>query len=181
MPAALLDTKLSRAFGHLDIDGNGVIERDDLLALGSRLLAGFGEPPTSTRGQEVTRTLDAFWNTLLGYMDLDGDGMITPDEFHRGMRGAFVEGSEYEAIFDPAAQSFAVLCDTDHDGEIAEQEFLVMQQAFGTGASEARQAFTRLDRDGDGTVTVAEYLEAVRQFYTGSDEDVPGNWLYGPL
>ena len=46
---SLQDRKLDPAFAHLDVDGDGQIEHEDVLALGARLLIGFGEAPTSTR------------------------------------------------------------------------------------------------------------------------------------
>ena len=44
----LLNHKLDRAFDHIDASGRGVVEREDLLGLGARILVGFGESPTSS-------------------------------------------------------------------------------------------------------------------------------------
>jgi len=35
------------------------------------------------------------------------------------------------------------------------------------------------DVDGDGYLSVDELLVAVREYYTGDDEDAPGNLLFG--
>lgn len=51
MSLELLNHKLDRAFGHMDVNGNGSIERGDLLGLGARILVGFGEADLGRRQQ----------------------------------------------------------------------------------------------------------------------------------
>ncbi|MGI8329138.1 EF-hand domain-containing protein [Actinomadura scrupuli] len=179
MAMRVLDRKLERAFAQLDVDGDGRIERDDVLCLGSRLLVGLGEPPTTTKGRRVLDHLDAFWNALV--QETGSGGKISAAEFHAGMTAAFIDGDRFEQVFRPAAQAVAALCDTDGDGSIGPGGFRAMQQAFGTSAEDADAAFERLDRDGSQTLTVDELVEAAREFYTGDDPEAAGNWLFGPL
>ncbi|MFD5884311.1 hypothetical protein NRK68_12255 [Streptomyces yangpuensis] len=55
------------------------------------------------------------------------------------------------------------------------------QEAFDTnlGPAHTEALFRRIDADGDGSPTVDELLGAVREYYTGTDEDAPGNLLFG--
>ncbi|MDX2392977.1 hypothetical protein NJL88_23500 [Streptomyces sp. DK15] len=41
--------------------------------------------------------------------------------------------------------------------------------------------FARIDKNHDGYLSVDELLDAVREYYTGDDEDAPGNLLFGEL
>ncbi|MGW7327957.1 hypothetical protein ACWGIU_04945 [Streptomyces sp. NPDC054840] len=49
------------------------------------------------------------------------------------------------------------------------------------GPADTEALFRRIDADGDGDgcLTVDELLDAVREYYTGTDEDAPGNLLFG--
>ncbi|WP_329092664.1 MULTISPECIES: EF-hand domain-containing protein [unclassified Streptosporangium] len=181
MSTTLLNHKLDRAFGHMDVDGSGSIEREDLLGLGARILVGFGESPTSQAGNRLAQGFEGIWRTLAAEIDADGDGSISSEEFRAGMTSAFIEGDRFDAVFAPAAEAVAGLCDTDGDGAVGPDEFWIMMAAFGTPREDVRATFERLDGDGDGVVSVGELVEATRQFYTSADPEVAGNWLFGPL
>jgi Ca2+-binding EF-hand superfamily protein len=177
----LLNHKLDRAFEHIDARGEGVIEREDLLGLGARLLVGFGESPTSVTGNGIVDGFDGIWSALSAALGRDGDSRISREEFHCAMTGAFISGDQYETVFRPAMAAVAELCDDDADGLIGPREFRTMLSAFGTAYDDVDEAFDRLDRAGRGALTVEELIEAARQFYVGDDPNAAGNWLYGPL
>ncbi|MFD3547635.1 hypothetical protein ACFWUW_18875 [Streptomyces sp. NPDC058655] len=48
-------------------------------------------------------------------------------------------------------------------------------------AEDADAPFARIDKNHDGYLSVDELLDAVRDYYTGTDEDAPGNLLFGEL
>lgn len=179
--SALLVRKIDRAFEFLDTDGDGLIETDDVVALGGRLLTAFGETQTTPKGQAVVGSFGLFWTTLLAEMDADSDGQISPEEYRDGLSAAFVEGPHFERVFRPAAEAVARLCDTDGDGVVGLDEFRKMHEAFGSSPQDTDAAFRKLDRSGDGTLTVQELVEAARQFYLSDDPNAVGNWLFGDL
>lgn len=181
MRTELRQRKLDRAFGHVDVNGEGEIGREDLLGLGARILVGFGESPTSVTGRKLVDSFDAIWSAVTAETGGGRDGRLTREQFHAGMTAAFIDGDRFEPVFRPAAQAVAELCDGDRDGRIGPAEFRTMLSAFGTSYDDIDAAFDRLDLDGEGTLAVGDLVAASRQFYADDDPNAPGNWLYGPL
>lgn len=179
---AVLDRKIDVCFGHIDADGNGSLDREDLFTLGARLLAGFGEAPTSPKGTRLMNGMVTFWDAVVAASDADGDGRLTPEEYRTGMKGAFITSEEgFSRAFRPMLEAVCGLLDTDGDGEVDEEEFQVWQEVFRTAPQDRAAAFRTLDTDGSGKLSVDELLAAMHEFYTSPDPGAPGNVLYGPL
>ncbi|MFG2072531.1 Ca2+-binding protein, EF-hand superfamily [Nonomuraea maritima] len=181
MAIDLLDHKLDRAFAHIDVGGVGVVEREDLLGLGARILIGFGESPTSVTGASLVDSFDAIWSTLAEALGRDGDSGITCSDFRTAMTAAFVTGDRYEPVFRPATVAVAELCDDDRDGEIGPKEFRTLLSAFGVAYDDVDEAFDRLDQAGRGVLTPDDLVAAAHDYYRSDDPHAPGNWLFGPL
>jgi Ca2+-binding EF-hand superfamily protein len=180
MTNSLQDRKLARAFEFLDTDEDGLVTRDDLLALGTRLLGRFGEPPTSPKARHLAEAFERFWQTLVSHLDADHDGRITPEEYRAGIDAAYIDGPHFEQMFRPGIEAVAHLCDTDGDGRIGPAEFRLVHEAFGVEAPETEAAFRQLDTDGDGSLTVTEFVHAASDFYVGNNPAAPGNSFFGP-
>ena len=177
----LLDLKLLRAFQHLDMNGNGYLDHDDIVALVARFIAGFRVSPHSDEGHAVAAGFEDFWQSLISLVDTDGDGRISPDEWNDGMVDAFVEAADgFDRHLRPAVSAVMHLADTDGDGRIRFAEFTMLQKAFGSRADGVQAAFRHLDADGDGSISVPELIEAAREYYTGRG-GTAGDWLFGPL
>ncbi|MET9319060.1 EF-hand domain-containing protein [Streptomyces sp. NPDC003038] len=180
----LLDRKLERAFTHLDADGSGVIDADDIISLGSRLLSALAEPATSPKADVVMAGVADFWQDLFTELDIDRDGKVTPEEYKLGMTRLYAHGGPaYDRSFRPMVKAILTVVDTDGDGRISPEEFHRFQEVFNPelNRSDAEALFTRIDKNTDGTLSVDELLVAVREYYTGTDEDAPGNLLFGEL
>jgi Ca2+-binding EF-hand superfamily protein len=181
MTTELQILKLDRAFDQLDVSNNGQLDRDDLVGLGSRMLLGFGQSPTSVKGKEVLEGFDTFWDRLAADASVERDGALSPAEFREAMIAAYIEGDNFDASFRPVAQAVARLTDTDNDGRLGPVEFRTMQVAFGTPGPDIDAAFAVLDRARRGHLSVDELVEAAREYYTSPDPDARGNHLFGPL
>ncbi|WP_411105595.1 EF-hand domain-containing protein [Streptomyces sp. cmx-4-9] len=180
----LLDRKLERSFRRFDADGSGVIDADDIFALGSRLLTALAEPADSPRADAVMSGIANYWQDLFTELDIDRDGKVTPEEYKLGMTRLYAQGGPaYDRSFRPMMKALLTVVDTDGDGVVSPEEFHKAQEAFDTSLSpaDAEALFRRIDADGDGTLTLDELLVAVREYYTGTDEDAPGNLLFGEL
>ncbi|TMR08621.1 hypothetical protein ETD86_46970 [Nonomuraea turkmeniaca] len=181
MAIDLLNHKLDRAFDHIDASGNGVVEREDLLGLGARILVGFGESPTSVTGASLVDSFDGIWSVLSQALERDVDSGIARPDFRTAMTEAFVFGDRYDTVFRPATVAVAELCDGDRDGEIGLAEFRTMLCAFGVAYDDVDEAFDRLDRAGKGTLSVDGLVAAASEYYRSDDPNATGNWLFGPL
>ncbi|MEU3062025.1 EF-hand domain-containing protein [Streptomyces subrutilus] len=184
MPNDLLDRKLERAFAHLDVNGDRVIDEHDIIGLGSRLLSALDEPAASPRATLVMGGLVDFWQELFTELDLDRDGKVTPEEYKQGMTRLYRGGgAAYDRSFRPMVKAILTVVDTNGDGRISPEEFHRAQLAFDTelGPADADALFARIDRNHDGYLSVDELLDAVRAYYTGDEEDAPGNLLFGEL
>ncbi|MFF5704173.1 EF-hand domain-containing protein [Streptomyces sp. NPDC012794] len=180
----LLDRKLERAFTHLDADGSGVIDEHDIIALGSRLLSALDEPANSPKATAVMGGLVDFWQELFTELDMDRDGKVTPEEYSRGMTRLYKDGGEaYDRSFRPMVKAILTVVDTNGDGRISPEEFHKAQLAFDTRLepADAEALFAKIDKNHDGYLSVDELLDSVREYYTGDDEDAPGNLLFGEL
>lgn len=180
MTTPALDRKLDKAFQQLDIDRDGIVEFDDLIALASRLFDGFGVSPMTPRGQEMLDSFEQLWQCLLTALDAHTDRRITAEEWRTGMTGAFVHPADgFEAGLRPAVRAVMRLADTDDDGRLTLDDFRVLQRAYGTAEPDIELAFLALDTHCRGSLTVDQLVEAARQYYTGAFRPGVGDWLYG--
>jgi Ca2+-binding EF-hand superfamily protein len=178
----LLAQKYALAFNQLDQDQDGLIASDDLVSLGVNLLSGFGDNPASPTGKALVGSLQDLWTALVAHCTPDSLGRLTQAEHYQGMVGAFIntEGG-YDSAFAPAANAVVALADPKGTGVLTLAQFTTLQTAFGTAVGQIGPAFQALDPGGTGSVTVANMASAIEQFYTGQEDGLPGNSLFGPL
>jgi Ca2+-binding EF-hand superfamily protein len=181
MTTELQIVKLDKAFDQLDINSNGQIERGDVLALGSRLVLGFGQRPGSGIGKDLLSYCDGLWAELAAFADVDHDDSISPAEFRDAMIRGYIEGDQFDRTFKPTTQTIAALCDHDGDGLIGPKEFRTMQLAFGTDDGDSQVAYAALSTTPDGLITVPDFVDAAREYYTSADPQARGNLFFGNL
>ncbi|MER6386969.1 EF-hand domain-containing protein [Streptomyces sp. NPDC001523] len=175
----LLDRKFDMCFGHADQNQDGVVDAADILTFAARVIAAVGEPFDSPKATEMLRVCQSWWEGMASELDTDKDGKIDPQEYRVGMRRLVGSKSSFDAASRPVATAIWKLCDRDDDGEVTATEFSAVQRAFGTSAENARIGFEKLDLDGDGSLSVDELMIAFHDFYTSTDADTNGNWLFG--
>lgn len=180
MPGDLLERKLAKRFQLLDIDGDGYITRDDYEQLTQRLLDAYPERADGPIADRLRSGYLELWQQLARTADADGDGRVSPAEYRKAVASAG-QGSGFERVTRPVAQSVLELADTDGDGTMSLTECARLLGAFGVAEEEAEQFFRRADTDGDGELTVEELLAAEREFLVTDDPDAPGNLLFGRI
>lgn len=186
MPATamttFLDRKIDVCFGHADQNGDGVLEQADTLATAARIIAYLGESFSSPKALALLVAIETFWGNISEAMDANHDGKVTRLEWREGMRQGFADDStKFDEGLRPLAEAVFAICDRDNDGKVGPAEFAGFQKAFGTSPENSRIAFEKLDRDGNGFLEVEELLKAWREYYTSTDPEALGNWLYGDI
>lgn len=168
---SLIERKYAKRFRMLDVDGSGVIDHGDFAMLARRLIDGLGMPHDSLKAERVTSGYQELWATLQRIVDDDDDGVISKAEFVRGMTRLAGDRPGFKRIIEPLARLSLSLCDADGDGELNEPEFAHMLRLFdATASEEAAMIFRRLDTSGDGFLSIEEILEALCDFYIGSQQ-----------
>ncbi len=140
-------------FRMLDVDGDGVISREEYLARPDRAAVKLGRE-VSDPLVAAARSLHA---RVYSAMDADGDGKVTFDEY-----AAWAGAETFDDVCREALGSLFDLADTDGDGMLTRTEFARLREVLGNKADNAAQAFDALDTDGDGRVSRDEYLSAIR-------------------
>lgn len=179
----ILDRKLERAFELLDSDANGELVEADLLVLADRLAAAFERGDEPVRKGRLRTALHRIWQDHLAYMDDDGNGYVDVAEFTRGFRAAGSENREkFLADISEVVAAWMDLVDINGNGQIDVDEYRLMyDSAFGIPPEDLEYGFRQLDLDGSGELDEQELRQATEEYYTSTDPDAPGNWLFGPL
>jgi Ca2+-binding EF-hand superfamily protein len=174
-------TVLERRFAVLDVDGNGVWQRDDYQQLTRRLCEAFGHAADSAAGQAVATGQRALFDALLPHMDADGDQQITPDEFIAALGRTIDDRPGFGAAVRTAARTLVQVADQDGNGALDPGEYARLAAVYGARGRQATRAFGRLDRDRNGLLDTAELAEAIGQFFTSVDPGTYGSFTFGHL
>jgi Ca2+-binding EF-hand superfamily protein len=173
------ERKINHFFNVLDPDGAGALTLPTIVAIGDRYARIRGYAPTSPEGKRLRAALENWWKVVLSPMDTDGDQRITREELTQRMAAALPNAKGADA-FRVAADAFFKFADANGDGRLVKDEYVDM---FAVGCGLARrdvtQAFQRLDLQGRGYLDPDEWRNLVEEFFTSTDADAPGNWLYG--
>jgi tellurite resistance protein TerC len=174
-------TVLARRFAVIDIDGNGVWQRDDYQLLTRRLCETFGYPVDSAAGQAVATGQRALFDALLSYMDADGDQEITQEEFVATLGRTIKDRPGFDTAVRIAARTLLQMADQDDNGALDAGEYARLAAVYGARPDEAARAFDRLDQDRNGMLDTAELALAISQFFTSRDPGACGNVAFGHL
>eukprot|EP00731_Ephydatia_muelleri_P001082 Em0001g1082a len=79
------------------------------------------------------------------------------------------------------ANEFFDILDTDADGIISYNEWVVYFESIGTDVQHARPCFDALDTNKDGEISRSEFVDATVNFIRSRDESHPSRFLYGPV
>ncbi|MFF8279830.1 EF-hand domain-containing protein [Streptomyces lateritius] len=155
-----MDSRTAKAhiFAMLDVDGDGVVSRQEYLTRPARAAA------VSGRGGDdpLVAAAHAAHERVYASMDADGDGRVTFEEY-----ATWAGAESFEEVCRAALGSLFDLADTDADGALDRDEFTRLREALGNPADNAGAAFDALDTDSDGRVDREAYLASIRAYVTG--------------
>ncbi|MGM1062624.1 EF-hand domain-containing protein [Saccharothrix sp. Mg75] len=176
------DLKYRQWFRGADVDGDGVITREDVRLMGERYIAARGAAPGAATARRLTEGLDAFWAGVIEPMDRDGDGKVDLREMTEGFRLALADRSLYPQQVGPVADCYFDLIDLDGDDRVDQAEFgEIFGLAGNVSPEDCAAVFTALDSDGSGGLDRAEFHRALAEFFYGDDRDAPATHLFGRI
>lgn len=161
------ERRIAARFATFDQDGNGYIDREDFNAAAKALLAEFGVPARSDKGQALYAGAEAFWQGMAGIADRDGDQRITREEFVTGAVKRLRDNpGRFAEIARPFLHAALAVADTDADGRLGTADTARVLRVFRVPEETARQAAAALDTDGDGRIGEAEIVPAFARYFT---------------
>ncbi|MFJ4694086.1 EF-hand domain-containing protein [Streptomyces sp. NPDC088766] len=167
MVSSEYERRIADRFATFDQDGNGYIDREDFASAAKAVLAEFGVPARSDKGQALYAGAEAFWQGMAGMADRDGDQRITRDEFVGGAVKRLRDNPErFAEIARPFLHAALAVADGDGDGRATVDDTVRVLRALGAGEGVARGAAGALDGDADGKVGEAEVVPAFARYFT---------------
>lgn len=159
------ERRIATRFAGFDQDGNGYIDREDFYTAAKGLLAEFGVPARSERGQALFAGAEAFWQGMAGIADVDGDQRVTREEF---VTGAVKRLSDNPSRFAEIARPFlrGAIAVAGGPGDIASGDAERVLKVLGVEAQVASAAVATLDADGDGRISEDEVVGGFARYFT---------------
>lgn len=166
--------KITKLFNVLDADGNGYFEVADLDRLAERL----GEGRSAAQVETLRERYHALFESGKAHSQdgrLDLEGFIAQQDEILNTPGA------YDGTIRSLTDFILELLDTDGDGKVTSAEMERFYRAYEMDQTQAGEVFSRLDTNGDGYISRSEMIDHVGDFFYSSDENAPGNVLFGKL
>jgi Ca2+-binding EF-hand superfamily protein len=180
MPDVIHD-KCDRLFALYDADGNGHLDHEDVKIMVNRILVGSNVPAESPKAASLQADYDAWWQELLAHADINGDGVITLDEFRATMSGLSHDNPALLGTVRQAVDAVFTALDSDDDNEIPAAALVAMFTRGGLDQDDAAEAARVFDLDGDGVITREEYATRWLDFFTTDDPEAPASRILGKL
>ncbi|MFC5291231.1 EF-hand domain-containing protein [Actinokineospora guangxiensis] len=176
------DLKYRQWFNGADVDGDGVISRDDVRLMGERYIAARDAASESETARRLTDGLEAFWANVIAPMDQDGDGKVDLREMTEGFRRALADPALYPQQVGPVADCYFDMIDLDGDDRVDQAEFgEIFGLAGNVSPQDSTEVFEALDLDGSGGLNRAEFHQALTEFFYGDDPNAPAAHLFGRI
>ncbi|WP_079148586.1 EF-hand domain-containing protein [Streptomyces agglomeratus] len=144
-------------FSMLDVDGDGVISRQEYLTRPERAAAVAGRDVDDP----LVSVARATHEEVYASMDANGDGKVSFEEY-----AAWAGAEAFDEVCRHALGSLFDLADIDADGTLSRAEFTRLREALGNPIDSAEAAFDALDADGDGLIDRDAYLASIRAYVT---------------
>lgn len=173
--------KMTRLFEVLDVNHDGFLEEADYTRRAEAFAGIRGWSDDSTQYREHLDFTREDWRSLRRFVDHDGDGWVTLEEFLAFAEMLVSDLQAVEAYAHTDALLLFKAMDADDDGRITAREYGGYLRVYDLDASLADDFFRRVDLDRDGFITGWELEEAMRDFLLSSDPEAAGNYLYGSL
>lgn len=178
-------TELQRAkqvhfFNVLDYNGDGVLEREDFVAVADRLSDLRGYKEDASKREAVREEILRMWTNAQSLSGTEDEEQLTLEDWLAHEQEVIESDVLINSYIQGLARAIFDTLDEDNDGVISEEEYLNFFRSFRGDEGDGTAAFQKLDVDGKGYLTRKEFLDVVTEFHLSDDPEAPGNWLFGP-
>ncbi|WP_328940593.1 EF-hand domain-containing protein [Streptomyces sp. NBC_00250] len=166
--------RVELVFSLFDANGNGVIDSGDFDLMTERVLEA--AVASEDGAKEAIRTaFRRWWTTLATELDVNGDGVITVDEF----RPFVLDPKRFGPTITAFAEALSALGDPDGDGLIERPLFLSLMTAIGFEKANIHALFDAFGPDAEDRITVATWAAGIEDYYAPELAGIPGDRLVG--
>jgi len=170
-----LTAKLKKFFQVMDINGDGVVTKEDFVEMGKRFAAA--SSVDEKKKEEIRHHFLQIWEDVFqkdskvvevgkpAFIDL----LIRHGTDGRRKNSETVAPVMFHAI------------DADGDGLIQSAEFRNFFALFKSNDSDSDATFKIIDTNSDGVLSKDEFCGAFTEFLSGEDETSPFRLFFGPL
>ena len=180
MISDLQERKLKRIYEILDFNNNGVIEEGDFISIAENLCILWDLKEGSDEYENMMNRFAEGWKRFNYYVNNEDERVDW--EYLLKLANEFLveENAErFSAYVEEFAGEIFDNFDTNNDGNISVDEYIDLFVAYRIEVRYSAKAFRKLDRNHDNMISRDELMKAVNEFFLSSDEDAPGNWLFG--
>jgi EF hand domain-containing protein len=163
--------KIAGVFEAMDVDGDGLLQESDFVALTARWTAIRG-PGDHGR---LAAIMMGWWRAVLAMADHDADAKVTLDEVLLLVDRL---GEMPEEVRGTAEAMFTAI-DENADGRISREEYNRLIEGWTGRDTDTDDIFPLLDLDGDGHISEEEFVRLWTEFWSGDDAEAPGTWVFG--
>lgn len=184
LPSEALQTKYDELFSMFDHDGDGAIERDDLLTSSRQILDALGYSADSPKAERIVAAYNATWAALMAHVDTDKDDVISRAEYTVAMERCANDPEFRDQVWRPCSDAeFAVLdvLDVNDNGVITPDEYATALTHWSVPEDQALAGAAAMDKNADGHITADEYFKALWAWMVNDDLDSDASQILGDL
>jgi Ca2+-binding EF-hand superfamily protein len=173
----LLERKLGSDFDALDANGDGVLNRQDLVSRVEATRAALGPLADQSKYAALERATLQWWDRFAKSTGKARDQEVNREEYIRAYQE--LDSATVNAAVIPFVDALYDYVDIDGNQRLTREEFLAIARAWNLQDPEA--SFSSLDEDGSGELSKQEFQKFMQDFYTSTDPNARGNNLNGPI
>ncbi len=166
--------RITAMFRMYDLDRDGYLAREDLIAYAGRVAEQLTAPEDTRRRAALHDAYSEMWTQLAAVSDTDRGGRISEQEFVAATaRGGFDGDPHFRDSTLRAIDALTDALDRDGSGSVEPEEYDRIFGATGLDRELAALDFASVDVDGDGRITRQELRSAAIHLYPLADP----SWL----
>lgn len=172
--------KVLHFFNVLDIDRNGILQAEDFVNVGQKIIDKLGMSDQSRHGRLILLKAHRLFVQLLTDVQNPDMELTLWDwvDFFRTQIESEEASTLYYYIHRTSRHIFD-LFDTNRDQKISKEEYADMLAIYNMPHDTATKGFKELDTDNDDQISMDELTEGLRNFFCSGSSEARGNFIFG--